>query len=158
MCTLIIGIFIFVVAIFGTDLVRKVASVLSICIIAGLLIVYIPNIFAGSHDIAAAVQTMKSEQLPFGKALYSAFIYGTFQLANIAVFVQHAKSFQKPGNAAKSMGIGFVINYGTEWRGKSIHDTAALRVDHSGRGFHSCKYGGSHGKKDLQRPGKNAEG
>lgn len=37
MCTLIIGIFIFVVAIFGTDLVRKVVSVLSICIIAGLL-------------------------------------------------------------------------------------------------------------------------
>lgn len=37
MCTLIIGIFIFVVAIFGTDLVRKVASVLSICIIVGLL-------------------------------------------------------------------------------------------------------------------------
>ena len=91
-CTLIIGIFIFVVAIFGTDLVRKVASVLSICIIAGLLIVYIPNIFAGGH------------------ALYSAFIYGTFQLANIAVFVQHAKSFRKPGDAVKSMGIGFVIN------------------------------------------------
>ena len=100
-CTLIIGIFIFVVAIFGTDLVRKVASVLSICIIAGLLIVYIPNIFAGGHEIAAAVQTMKSEQLPFGKALYS---------ANIAVFVQHAKSFRKPGDAVKSMGIGFVIN------------------------------------------------
>ena len=35
----------------------------------------------------------------FGKALYSAFIYGTFQLANIAVFVQHAKSFRKPGDA-----------------------------------------------------------
>mgnify|MGYP004461655885 CR=1 FL=1 len=110
LCTLIIGIFIFVVAIFGTDLVRKVASVLSICIIAGLLIVYIPNIVAGSHEIATAVQTMKSEQLPFGKALYSAFIYGTFQLANIAVFVQHAKSFRKPGDAARSMGIGFVIN------------------------------------------------
>ena len=29
LCTLIIGIFIFVVAVFGTDLVRKVASVLS---------------------------------------------------------------------------------------------------------------------------------
>ena len=46
LCTLIIGIFIFVVAVFGTDLVRKVASVLSVCIIAGLLIVYIPNIMA----------------------------------------------------------------------------------------------------------------
>lgn len=46
LCTLIIGIFIFVVAVFGTDLVCKVASVLSVCIIAGLLIVYIPNIIA----------------------------------------------------------------------------------------------------------------
>ena len=110
LCTLIIGIFIFVVAIFGTDLVRKVASVLSICIIAGLLIVYIPNIFTGSHEIAAAAQSMGGENFPFGKALYSAFIYGTFQLANIAVFVQHAKSFRKPGDAVKSMGIGFVIN------------------------------------------------
>lgn len=48
LCTLIIGIFIFVVAVFGTDLVRRVASVLSVCIIAGLLIVYIPNIIAGA--------------------------------------------------------------------------------------------------------------
>ena len=39
LCTFLIGIFIFVVAIFGTDLVRRVASILSICIIAGLLIV-----------------------------------------------------------------------------------------------------------------------
>ena len=44
LCTLLIGVFIFVVAIFGTDLVRRVASVLSICIIAGLLVVYLPNI------------------------------------------------------------------------------------------------------------------
>ena len=48
LCTLIIGIFIFVVAVFGTDLVRRVASVLFVCIIAGLLIVYIPNIIAGA--------------------------------------------------------------------------------------------------------------
>ena len=40
LCTFVIGVFIFIVAIFGTDLVRKVASVLSVCIIAGLLIVY----------------------------------------------------------------------------------------------------------------------
>lgn len=48
LCTLIIGIFIFVVAVFGTDLVRRVASVLFVCIIAGLLSVYIPNIIAGA--------------------------------------------------------------------------------------------------------------
>ena len=31
-------------------------------------------------------------------------------MANVAVFVQHAKSFEKPDDAVKSMGIGFVVN------------------------------------------------
>lgn len=110
LCTLIIGAFIFIVAIFGTDLVRKVASVLSICIIAGLLIVYIPNIIAGSGAIAQTMHTMTAQPAPFGKALYAAFLYGTFQLANVAVFVQHAKSFEKPNDAIKSMGIGWIVN------------------------------------------------
>ena len=110
LCTFLIGVFIFVVAIFGTDLVRKVASVLSICIIAGLLIVYIPNIISGLSGISAAAESMTKADLPFGDALYSAFLYGTFQLSNIAVFVQHAKSFDRPGDAVKSMGVGFVVN------------------------------------------------
>ena len=109
-CTLVIGVFIFIVAIFGTDLVRRVASVLSICIIVGLLIVYIPNIIASSHEISQTASTMNSDAFPLGKALYSAFLYGTFQLANVAVFVQHAISFDKPKDAVKSMGIGCVIN------------------------------------------------
>ena len=110
LCTLIIGIFIFVVAVFGTDLVRKVASVLSVCIIAGLLIVYIPNIIAGAGQIAETASRMTANGGSFGTALYSAFIYGTFQLANVAVFVQHAKSFEKPDDAVQSMGIGWIIN------------------------------------------------
>ncbi len=110
LCTLIIGIFIFIVAIFGTDLVRRVASVLSICIIAGLLIVYIPNIIHGFSSITAAADQMSQAPMPFGKSLYSAFLYGTFQLANIAVFFQHAKVFKKPKDAVKSMGLGFVVN------------------------------------------------
>jgi len=109
-CTLVIGVFIFIVAIFGTDLVRRVASVLSICIIVGLFIVYIPNIIASSHEISQTASTMNSDAFPLGKALYSAFLYGTFQLANVAVFVQHARSFDKPKDAVKSMGIGCVIN------------------------------------------------
>lgn len=49
-CTVIIGVFIFVVSIFGSKLVRRVASVLSVVIIAGLLIVYIPNIIIGGRQ------------------------------------------------------------------------------------------------------------
>ena len=89
---------------------RKVASVLSVCIIAGLLIVYIPNIIAGAGQIADTASRMTANGRSFGKALYSAFIYGTFQLANVAVFVQHAKSFEKPDDAVQSMGIGWIIN------------------------------------------------
>lgn len=110
LCTFVIGVFIFIVAIFGTDLVRKVASALSVCIIAGLLVVYIPNIISGLSEISAAAESMTKAGPSLGDAFYSAFLYGTFQLSNIAVFVQHAKSFEKPGDAVKSMGIGFVVN------------------------------------------------
>ena len=110
LCTFLIGVFIFIVAIFGTDLVRRVASVLSVCIIAGLLIVYIPNIVSGFSGIREAASSMTAAELPGGDALYSAFLYGTFQLSNIAVFVQHARSFEKPKDAVKSMGVGFVVN------------------------------------------------
>lgn len=109
-CTVIIGVFIFVVAIFGSKLVRKVASVLSIVIIVGLMIVYIPNIFVGADRIAASISSMGQSGISVGSALYSAFLYGTFQLINIAVFVQHAETFSEPKEAKTSMGIGFVIN------------------------------------------------
>ena len=109
-CTVIIGVFIFIVAIFGSKLVRKVASVLSIIIIAGLLIVYLPNIFVGADRISASVSSMAQSGISAGSALYSAFLYGTFQLINIAVFVQHAETFSEPKEAKRSMGIGFVIN------------------------------------------------
>lgn len=110
LCTLAIGAVIFVVAIFGTDLVRRVSSVLSIVIIIGLLAVYLPNIAAGTGNIASSLSAMQDQHLSFGKALYSAFLYGTFQLCNVAVFVQHARTFKQPSDAKKSMITGFVIN------------------------------------------------
>ena len=180
LCTFLIGIFIFAVAVFGTDLVRKVASILSICIIAGLLIVYIPNIASGMDGIAKAAGSMKSAELPLGSAVYSAFLYGTFQLSNIAVFVQHASSFEKPSDAEKSMGAGIVVNalmmvmvvlglmtvsadpgmadasvptlfMVQKGRGGFFHDSADLPADHPGGSVYCGKYGCGHGKKDLQR-------
>lgn len=106
--TLIIGIFIFIVSIYGTKIVRKVASVLSIAIIIGLLVVYIPNIASGFSNITDTINA--GTEFTFGAALYSAFLYGTFQLINIAVFVQHAEVFDEPNDAKKSMGLGFIVN------------------------------------------------
>lgn len=106
--TLIIGVFIFIVSIYGTKIVRKVASVLSIAIIIGLLVVYIPNIASGFSNITDTINA--GTEFTFGAALYSAFLYGTFQLINIAVFVQHAEVFDEPNDAKKSMGLGFIVN------------------------------------------------
>ena len=100
LCTLIIGIFIFIVAIYGTNLVRKVASTLSVLIIAGLLVVYIPNIIAQWGTISANISTVAASgttATSFGPALWKAFLYGTFQLANIAVFVQHGRGDRSKG-------------------------------------------------------------
>ncbi|MGB4439882.1 MAG: hypothetical protein WBJ13_11840 [Sedimentibacter sp.] len=113
LCTLIIGVFIFTIAIYGTNVVRKTASVLSVLIIVGLFVVYIPNIIAQWSQItsninASAMTTLNSDF--FGDALYSAFLYGTFQLTNIAVFVQHAEAFDSPKDSIKSNIVGWIIN------------------------------------------------
>lgn len=109
-CTAIIGVFIYIVAIYGTDIVRKVSSTLSICIIAGLLIVMVPNIIVNWSAITANLGAMSAEPAPFFPALKSAFIYGTFQLANIAVFTQHAKIMASEKDATPSMVVGAIGN------------------------------------------------
>lgn len=110
LCTAIIGVFIFVIAIYGTDIVRKVSNIISICIIIGLTVVVVPNVIANWGTISANLGQMAASPAPFGAALWSAFIYGTFQLANVAVFVQHAKSLEQPKDADPSMIIGAIVN------------------------------------------------
>jgi uncharacterized membrane protein YkvI len=109
-CTLIIGIAILVLTIFGTELVRKAASTISIIIIVGLLCVYIPNIFAQWGTISANIAVMAATPAPLLPALKKCFLYGAFQLASIGLFMQHAKSFTDESQAKKAMVLGFIIN------------------------------------------------
>lgn len=44
LCTLVVGAFIFVISLYGTNLVRRCASTLSVLILLGLLVVLVPNI------------------------------------------------------------------------------------------------------------------
>ena len=64
--TIFVGIFIFAVAVYGTNVVRKVAATLSVLIVAGLLIVYIPNIIAQWGDISATISASMANPAPFG--------------------------------------------------------------------------------------------
>lgn len=111
-CTIIIGAFIFLITMYGTELVRKAASTLSVIIIVGLLVVYIPNIIAQWGSITANISAMSKEAAPIGPALWSCFLYSSFQLASIGLLVQHAQSFKSEKEAGTSMIYGFIVNAG----------------------------------------------
>lgn len=97
LCTVIIAAFIFVIALFGTNVVRKCASTLSVLIIIGLVLVLVPNIIAQWGAITDSISRMTSGELPvmssgttaFAPALYSAILYFFFQLASVSVMYQH---------------------------------------------------------------------
>ena len=63
-CTLIIAAFIFFIALYGTNVVRKCASTLSVLIIIGLVLVLVPNIIAQWGDITASIGRMTSGEMP----------------------------------------------------------------------------------------------
>ncbi len=99
LCTVIVAAFIFLVALFGTGVVRKCASTLSVLIIIGLLLVLVPNIIAQWDNIVASASRMSggemtvlsSESGKFGPALWSAVLYFFFQLASVSVMYQHVE-------------------------------------------------------------------
>jgi uncharacterized membrane protein YkvI len=118
MCTVIIGIFIFILAVKGTDIVRKAASTISVLIIVGLFIVFVPNILSQWDTVIASIDLLKEGVLPAGSAqtgslasaLWKAFVYGAFQLAAIGLFVQYSESFKDVKEAKTSMIYGFIVN------------------------------------------------
>lgn len=111
--TLIVGVFIYIVAVFGTNVVRKVASILSIAIVIGLLVVYVPNIILNWDTIAANISTLSATSFNgemFLNALKAGLIYATFQVTNIGAMFQHAEPYEKPQDAVPSMIFGWVVN------------------------------------------------
>ena len=106
---------------YGTNVVRKVASTLSVLIVAGLFLVYIPNIVMQWGDIMSNLSTEISNPAPVGPALIKGIVYAAFQLGAIGLLVQHAKPFDSPDMAKTSMVYGFFVN-----RLKQIYPQARL--------------------------------
>ncbi len=112
-CTAVIGIFIFIVSIYGTAIVRKVETVLSILIVVGLLVVFIPNIIVQWDAISANIGTMAQQHMPLGPAVWSMVVYAAFQIASSpAIHSQHAEALSKPKDSVFTYVLGFVVNSG----------------------------------------------
>ncbi len=119
-CTLIVGVFIFLVALYGTNMVRKCASTLSVLIVVGLVIVLVPNIIAQSGSIAESIGKLAAGEMvvrssksgAFGPALWSAVLYFFFQLASVSVMYQHMESVTDTKQIDKAAVWMFICNFG----------------------------------------------
>lgn len=117
-CTVIVGVCIYVIALFNTDMIRKAASVVSYVLIIGVLIVFLPNIIAQWGDIMDSIHKMSSGTLPVGStasgsvwsALWNCIVYGAYHVASIGLYVAHAQKFTKKSQCLTSMVLGFFIN------------------------------------------------
>ena len=118
MCTLIIGAFIFIIALYGTNLVRAAASTLSVIIIIGLVVVLVPNIIAQWDTIWSSGARLATGELPvgslesgtFGAALWSAVLYFLFQLPSVGLMYQHVEPITDEHQIDRACIYMFLVN------------------------------------------------
>ncbi len=119
LCTVIVAVFIFLVALFGTGVVRKCASTLSVLIIIGLVAVLLPNIIAQWDAIVASASRMAGGEMTvlskesgaFGPALWSAVLYFFFQLSSVSVMYQHVEPVTDVKQINKAAVGMFICNF-----------------------------------------------
>lgn len=117
-CTVIVGFFIFIIAMYGTDIVRKCASTLSVLIIIGLLVVLIPNIIAQWGTITGNIATMAGGKMPVSSgqtgnlapAVWKCILYFLFQLASVGLMYQHVKPCTSEKQVDKAALYMFLVN------------------------------------------------
>ena len=118
LCTLAVGLCIFLIALFGTAVVRKAAATVSVLIIVGLLLVLVPNIIAQWDAISASVSSMAGGSMSvasdksgaFGPALWSAFLYFLFQLPSVSVMYQHMEVLTSEKQVKRAAVYIFITN------------------------------------------------
>ncbi|NDV18207.1 hypothetical protein GO013_02085 [Pseudodesulfovibrio sp. JC047] len=116
--TVVIGLVIFLLTIFGADLVRKVATVISIFMMICLLGVYVPNIIAFFPKIMANLKTIHdatsaaSSDTSVWEALWWGLKYGGLQGCAIGAYIVHAKACPDTKDLKKAAFVGFLLNAG----------------------------------------------
>lgn len=117
-CTIIIGIFILLITLWGSDIVRKCSSLLSVIIIVGLLVVLIPNIICQFDLITDSISKLYNGSMPVGSnesgsflsALWKGTLYGIFQITAIGLMYQHVRGLKDEKEVGKSMIYMFFID------------------------------------------------
>ena len=119
LCTLAVGIFIFVISLYGTNIVRKCASTLSVLIIIGLVVVLVPNIIVQFGTITESIGRLAAGELPvsstesglLGAAVKSAILYFAFQLPSIGLMYQHTEPLTDVKQVDRAAIYMFLCNF-----------------------------------------------
>lgn len=118
LCTLIVGVAIAVIALYGTTMVRKAAATVSVLIIAALIIVLVPNIIVQWGAISSSISAMANGEVgiiskesgAFLPALKMAFLYFLFQLPSVSVMYQHTEPLTSEKQIDKAAVYIFITN------------------------------------------------
>ncbi|NDV19047.1 hypothetical protein GO013_06390 [Pseudodesulfovibrio sp. JC047] len=116
--TVVIAGVIFVLTIYGSALVRKAATVISLILIACIFIIYLPNIIYFFPKILHNFAALKSGA--FDTGVHSSFVdtlwwgvkYGALQCCAVGAYIVHTKVCPDKSCLKKAAILGFLINTG----------------------------------------------
>ena len=106
---IIIGLILLIFTVFGAGLVRSASTAMSVFIIGALLIVTILGIKMGAANLGEVV-TGKASRAGFGKILWMALLYGSFQSVLIAPIVSVSEALKTRKNSFLAALFGGLIN------------------------------------------------
>ncbi len=114
--TVVLAAVIFVLTIYGADLVRKSATVVSLILIACIFIIYVPNIIYFFPKIIHNFAAVKSGEIVTGTqnsfldTIWWAAKYGALQCCAIGAYIVHAQACPDKASLKKAAIVGFFIN------------------------------------------------
>ncbi len=114
--TVVVAAIIFTLTIFGADLVRKSATIVSVILIACIFLIYIPNIIHFYPDIIHNLAAIKSGKIVTGSpntlldSFWWAAKYGALQCCAIGAYIVHTKACPDKASIKKAAIVGFLIN------------------------------------------------
>ncbi|WP_419785783.1 hypothetical protein [Pseudodesulfovibrio sp.] len=118
MNTIVLAALIFVLTIYGADLVRKTASLVSILLIACIFVIYLPNIIHFFPKIMANMSAIHRGEIAtasdssFLDSLWWGLKYGALQCCAIGAYIVHTQACTNKTCLKKAAIYGFIINTG----------------------------------------------
>jgi len=107
-----IAVLIFVLTIWGAEIVRKAATLMAVMIIAGMLVVYLSNLAVNHSKLTAVLSALPSANGGFWEALWQSVKYAGLQCSLIGAYTAVADSMHTKADVKKAAWVGFVVNVG----------------------------------------------